>query len=758
MHSFARQLLITLAAFALVPGSSWAHAMRRDAPTDRWGLPTLSADGGRIVHTQAELAGRVSVPSGVASPARSLALAPILPVAWGFPVFGSGIGASGMLVLPTSDGPPELVVGGNSYSNFGGDNFWQVLQSNGRGYHSVFCSEMYSSTIVRLLAGHPSSAANEIVVLLTDGSVLRFDASSRFAVGSFTLPFHPNSARLRDLDGDGKDELIVVGDSSLAVFDANGTQLWSVAAGGSDVEVGQMDADPALEIAVTSGAVIDAATHGIQWSYPRGFGSKLRCHDIDGDGKDELIVAESWNFVWAYDVDLQLPKWSLPTKQDIDAIEVADVNGDGSYELLVGDGQWGSIHAVDMATRTELWAAPNPDHGVTNIVAGDFDQNGAIEVAWGAGWTSTGPDHLYVATSAVAGAIKWRSIDLDGPFIGPEVGDVDGDGVDEIVVGVPSTDSGYGGGLILVFDGLTHELLASGPSTATGKELLDLRLRNVDDGPALEIVVGWDQTYNGVAEIFDFDRAGGKLVSRWTNALHPNGVGFTAVDAGDLDGDGAIEVIGGGRRDHTGADGVYTYVYNYATGAEKWHTFQLGPYWGSVARAAIVSGGTGSSDLVVCIDGDWIYVFDGATGNARQILYGAFKGLLTSSDADSRTLYAWDAAGDVSVFRKTTGNYELVWTTTTSPRVYGLTPLSGLWLVGAGSRLSLQTSLSSPPAWTTPVLGPNFGRRVAVAPQGYAYSAGDLGLFAFAITVPTHQPRKHLRAAGAGNLDALDRK
>ena len=42
--------------------------------------------------------------------------------------------------------------------------------------------------------------------------------------------------------------------------------------------------------------------------------------DIDGDGRDELIAADPWYIVWAYDVDRQLPRWSIASARDIGAI------------------------------------------------------------------------------------------------------------------------------------------------------------------------------------------------------------------------------------------------------------------------------------------------------------------------------------------------------------------------------------------------------------------------------------------------------
>ena len=59
--------------------------------------------------------------------------------------------------------------------------------------------------------------------------------------------------------------------------------------------------------------------------------------DIDGDGIQELIAAEDWNFISAFDVDLQVAKWTLPMN-DPETIWVGNVDADADIEMLVGEG------------------------------------------------------------------------------------------------------------------------------------------------------------------------------------------------------------------------------------------------------------------------------------------------------------------------------------------------------------------------------------------------------------------------------------
>ena len=84
--------------------------------------------------------------------------------------------------------------------------------------------------------------------------------------------------------------------------------------------------------------------------------------------------------IYSYDVGLQLPRWSIPNF-NTGAIDVADVDG-GLPELIIGDGQWGTVHVHDLSTQALKWEVNNPEHGVTNIAVGDADHDGVVELLW----------------------------------------------------------------------------------------------------------------------------------------------------------------------------------------------------------------------------------------------------------------------------------------------------------------------------------------------------------------------------------------
>jgi hypothetical protein len=514
--------------------------------------------------------------------------------------YGTGIGAAGFRVSAAGGATEVLVPCGAA--GFGtGARYWilhrydAVLQS----YQQVFTSPVYPETdpVVRTAVGDLAAAAGPELVFATKlGTVEVWNQATRTKLHSFTAGIGElRGLCLGDANGDAAPDVIVSSASSVRAFSASGTPLWLVSTVGSDdLAIGQMDADAALEVATTSGRVIDCGTRLVQWHWQNGFGIDVECADIDGDGRDEVIAGESWNWVWSFDVDTQLPKWSLALG-DIDCIALANVDADPNVEILVGEGQWGDVRVFDSVTQQQEFSINNTEHGVTGIATGDTDGDGQTEIVFGAGWTSTGPDFWYVAGVA-SQAIEWTSPSIASGFLGPQRGDVDGDGVPELVCLVPSLS--YGGPHIMLFDEVTLALKYMSPSlpySSTGS-LSDLKLADVDGNGDMEVFV----VYGSVTA---FNWNGSAFAQTWQIASTYSGPSFRKVAIADLDGNGTFEIVLGGSQ--------YAHVYAYGGATELWRSF----YLGGEVRDVIVGnsdGNPGTEIHALSSDGN-IYVFDGPT-------------------------------------------------------------------------------------------------------------------------------------------------
>jgi len=693
---------------------------RRSPPTNTHGAPVLDPQGRRIEYDRVQMAGQAArssagripgtggtaaAPESTPGAQASVGLTPV----WHFVDLGHAIGDSNIIV---SNG---VIYAGASPSL----PYWYALRRDAAtsSYQQVFASRYYPAPVNRIvLADVLGDSRKEIVVALNDGQIVFHDEITRQELGSIqTSCTYLKGLAVADWDGDSTKELILTRSGHLYVYDPSGQLEWDLSGvSGNDVVVGQMDADPGMELALTDGNVIDAATRTIQWNWPSGFGFDLDLCDFDADGMQELIAAETWSFIWSFDVDTQLPKWSLPTSNTA-AIRVGDVDGDQVNELLVGEAQWGDVLAYDLVTLQQLWAIPNPDHGVTDVGFGDVDQDGVAEIIWGAGATSSGEDHLHVG-DWLSQSVEWTSTDLDGPFVGPLRGDVDGDGIQEYVLASAQSDSGYGSGRILVFDGSNLKLRAISPEIVNGRSftgLRELRLRDVDQDGALDILVAADELYDGAIEVYGFD-VSNQFTLKWSNASQPFGAPFASVDALDVDGDGQLEIVAGGSREHTGALGVFIYVYDYSSGNEEWHSLQMGAYWNAIAGLALDDvDADGRTETLGQVEGGDIYVFDGVTKTLEAILTGPFLSLQTQAVGATTYIVSGDSAGGLHGFAWNGSGYAPIGSLSLGVgAVDGFTfgPLLSLW-VGAGGRLTLFVPWFPGIVWQSGPYGEGHGNR-----------------------------------------------
>ncbi|MBZ5538694.1 MAG: FG-GAP-like repeat-containing protein [Acidobacteriia bacterium] len=611
---------------------------------NKFGAVVLNSKGQRINYSKEQLeaqalharANTALVRSGVSQGAPSSSA----EATWGYATLGSGIGLSNIIVEQNGV-YPEI------YSAGGYNTYWIALRYNSttQDYDEVYVSPFFSSNISRIkVADVVGDSGKEIIVALEDGHIYLYDQATKALLSTLTTSADGlTGLDVADVDGDGANELVICTTNHLYVYSGNSSFRWDLAGvGGADLIVGQMDADSALEIATTDGHVIDGGTRSIQWTWPAGFGFRLAAADIDGDGMKELIVAEQWYHVWAYDVDRQLPKWSLPMDLDVGALLVADIDGDGSPEVLVGQGQWGSVIAYDPVTLQQKGAIRNPEHGVTNVAVGDVDRDGNVELLWGAGATSSGPDHLYVANWQNQ-QIKWQNIQLDGPFIGPAIGDLDGDGRDEMVV-ISSYSNGMNSNArILVFDATSHKLRAISDSSIDGFGFgasRDLRLRDVNRDGRLEILVA------GVSiGIISFDSSN-TFSLKWANSTPPPSALYY-VDAADIDKDGEMEIIAGG--------GAYLLVYSYATGNEEWRSVSMRGPVGALEVADINRDGT--LEMIGMVKSGDIYIYDGPSKTLQALLTGPFTTMGLQKVGGTYSIMAGNSNGELMTYGYSSGSY-----------------------------------------------------------------------------------------------------
>lgn len=464
------------------------------------------------------------------------------------PVFRTGLTSESVgganIVLHNVHGPSvhEIV----SCSN--GAAF--AFTKSGSGYKTVWYTGPIGCAAVA--AGDvDGDGAAEVVVGTAPGSVagsVRIYSPDRPGPQRATVTL-PGTAQVTDVaignvDNDAQLEIVALSSADAYVYNAATLALeWTATGrGGTSVAIADIEANGQNEILVngSQGHVLDAVTQTLKWGYAGGFGAHMGVGDVDNDGKPEIIGGRGRAVTIINGDVLTTSSWESDDFYTIQSMAVGDGNNDGIPEIVTGDDQWGEIHGFS-ATGTQVWFVNNPEHGVSGIGIGDPDGDGVNEAVWGAGFTSSGTDGVFVGNTATH-AVEWQSVDLDGPLFGTAA-DLTGDGDVEILIGYGSSDSGYGAGLLQV-QNLAGEVEATLtiPNSFYG-DLTRVTTGQVDADPALEILVLASDYSAGRLHVFD----GATYALEWSSpATDWNAPGISSqspIIVANIDGDSVNEII-----------------------------------------------------------------------------------------------------------------------------------------------------------------------------------------------------------------------
>jgi hypothetical protein len=342
-------------------------------------------------------------------------------------------------------------------------------------------------------------------------------------------------------------------------------------------------------------------------------------------------------------------------------VETADATGDGIEDLLVatlsGDGGWGGGYLLagpvlgdgtfeDVGFR---FSSNSETSGAGRSMAmGDVDDDGIADVGFGAAYTSTSSGE-YIVLGPIASDVALSDADVkltvnDYIFCGhgSDLADVDGDGIDDAVIGAYGDPSaGYDSGTVFVQLGPVTEdvdLHADADVEIAGESENDAAGRHLRAGRDLDgdgigdFVVsaifdsegapsaGAVFVVYGPGDIDSLADADGKLVGSI-----PAGVVGSALAMGDFDSDGLSDVA---TSQATGAGTVYV---------------TRGPASGTVDLAAgdlVIEGETDGQEL-----GAGLAAGDVDDDGVDELLIGAPGDSSVASDAGAAFLVFAPASG-----------------------------------------------------------------------------------------------------------------
>jgi len=661
-----------------------------------------------------------------------------------YALFGLGPGSGGIQIVDGASGPEIYLNGSDIWTPF-----WHALRydPDHHGYADRYVSaaigcEDYGCGLRRLVRGDVLAREGTEVALLHDeflddkGLIEIVDEASGLPLLEFELQGELMDGTAADLDGDGLLELLFLIedglDNRLEITSGDGTSLLqhpvAQSVYGNHVIVAQLDGDPAPEIATSFGLILDGASFEPEWDAGVA-GWYVAAGQLDTDRPQELVIAQSFGTVWAFDIDLQEERWAFD-HFNASALRLADLDEDGLDEVLVGDGQFGGITIYDGDSLVEEGFVQNPDHGITDIQVGDVDQDGELEIVWGSGSASTGTDEFFVSDATTQG-VEWRAPTLGGPMVGPGHGDVDGDGRAEIVVAGTRGRFGFQTGPLLVF--LDEESLAplATPqlfSNATA-EIHDVVLSDVDEDGDDEVVVA-GRDFSGFVRIYDI--GAGFVPSQRMAASADSGASFRYVQIADADGDGVREVLAASGGESTGSQGNRVYAFHPDTGVQLRRSASLGGTFDGLETIAVADlDADGVQEVAALLYRGEVGVFDGRTLATEAILPGSFTALALANDGlllgtlDGEVrLVSYDGASFTTLYSRDLGE-RAVTGLSLRPRGNLLVASDGelgLWGRGLVKRL-----------WHTENYGPGTGRRVlSLVPNKTLLTCGKFAVFTFA--------------------------
>jgi hypothetical protein len=555
--------------------------------------------------------------------------------------FGAALAAAGDL---TGDGLSELAVGSRG-GGFGGSvQVFDVASGSAvplRTYASAYYDARFGSAIDGGRDVDGDGYPDLVVGAPEDGTLGALGGEVRLvsgapAAGTLWSVLGAAGSRLGqavafldDLDGDGKPEVLgcaplfggvaTMQGRAYVYSGANGAVLYTLDGDSSFDEFGQscarlgdLDGDGKAEFAVGS----PRATPGPHWSAGRVFvysgaaaaplrtmdgprantrlGSSVAdAGDLDLDGvsdiacggtHDALAATEAGVVVVASGADgstlFEVRGDALGGRLGKSVAGVGDYDGDGRPDLVVGAPRSGTIGAGDGEATVESFDRGLPDpRGVCRLVlnagsvnrqaiaVGDVDGDGRDDVV--ATHSDFPPATRVVAYSGFTGRAVW-TLGLAAAGVPPQllrIGDATGDGVRDLLLyaAVGAAPAGIGWNLVSGADG---SLLGTvGPTSASE---FAAAIDDVDGDGVEDVVFPKFSDPSGSAVTWVYSGVGAPFAPLYVMTV-PSSIGVTrgpARSVGDLDGDGVSDfILGKPLAVAPGVGNGQAHVHSGATGA-----------------------------------------------------------------------------------------------------------------------------------------------------------------------------------------------
>jgi uncharacterized delta-60 repeat protein len=415
--------------------------------SSRFFLPTFSPSGPITDHSfgQAQFGGDPSVPSdvtlstGFSSPTQGVVVADF-----------NGDGKSDIAVANWNNG--NVVIFKNQGTGGSIINSSFVIAATisvGATPTDIAVGDLNGDGLPDLVVANWNANSISVIQNTSSGGNISFAPAVEISLINYYQALPPSSVAVADIDGDGWPDIVVSGQ--------NPAVLRNRGLGGS---IGSSSFDAPVTVLVSGGAAYDLAVA-----------------DVDGDGKPDLLVTgypnqcsvihnKSTSGSVSFDTPVQLATASSYNG----GVAIADLNGDGKPELIVGSGTLsifpnqstpGTVTTssfgprVDVAVRSSIFHLSVADlngDGLPDIVA----TNGGVQIFINSGAASLASSFLTSVQLNIPSGTAGT-----GQYGRAAIADLNGDGKPDLVVDGPF-------GTIAVSQNLVQPLTATSISVSPG--------------------------------------------------------------------------------------------------------------------------------------------------------------------------------------------------------------------------------------------------------------------------------------------------